>query len=52
MDQALENFDLCTDLLQSPEAKAHKEKKNEDVIVINLPNLQLDSTVSVEEVSF
>ncbi|KAG9487419.1 hypothetical protein GDO78_007327 [Eleutherodactylus coqui] len=50
MEQALENFDMCTDLLQSPEAKAYKEKENEDVIVIKLPNLQLDSTVSVEEI--
>ncbi|KAM3939691.1 calcineurin-binding protein cabin-1 isoform 2-T2 [Leptodactylus fuscus] len=50
MEQALENFDMCTDLLQSPEAKAYKEKENEEVIVIKLPNLQLDSTVSLEEI--
>ncbi|XP_044131457.1 calcineurin-binding protein cabin-1 isoform X2 [Bufo gargarizans] len=50
MEQALENFDICTDLLQSSEAKAYNGKENEDVIVIKLPNLQLDSTVSVEEI--
>ncbi|XP_069817249.1 calcineurin-binding protein cabin-1 isoform X3 [Dendropsophus ebraccatus] len=49
MEQALENFDMCTDLLQSSEAKAYKEKDDED-IVIKLPNLQLDSTVSTEEI--
>ncbi|CAJ0932528.1 unnamed protein product [Ranitomeya imitator] len=50
MEQALENFDMCTDLLQSQEAKACKGEENGDVIVIKLPNLQLDSTVSVEEI--
>ncbi|XP_075688174.1 calcineurin-binding protein cabin-1 isoform X2 [Rhinoderma darwinii] len=49
MEQALENFDMCTDLLQSSEAKAYKGKES-DVIVLKLPNLQLDSTVSVEEI--
>ncbi|KAM4051300.1 calcineurin-binding protein cabin-1 isoform 6-T7 [Anomaloglossus baeobatrachus] len=49
MEQAAENFDMCTDLLQSQEAKACKVKENEDV-VIKLPNLQLDSAVSVEEI--
>ncbi|XP_063769080.1 calcineurin-binding protein cabin-1 isoform X4 [Pseudophryne corroboree] len=50
MEQAVENFDICTDLLQSPEATEHRLKENKDVAVIRLPNLQLDSTVSVEEV--
>ncbi|KAG8597179.1 hypothetical protein GDO81_002185 [Engystomops pustulosus] len=50
MEQALENFEMCTDLLQSAEAKAYKEKENEDVVVFKLPNLQLDSTISVEEI--
>ncbi|XP_073530466.1 calcineurin-binding protein cabin-1 isoform X1 [Phyllobates terribilis] len=50
MEQALENFDMCTDLLQSQEAKACKVKENVDAVVIKLPNLLLDSTVSVEEI--
>ncbi|XP_075071745.1 calcineurin-binding protein cabin-1 isoform X2 [Mixophyes fleayi] len=50
MDQALENFDICTDLLQSPEATEYKLKENKDIVVFRLPNLQLDCTVSVEEI--
>ncbi|XP_056387142.1 calcineurin-binding protein cabin-1 isoform X2 [Hyla sarda] len=50
MEQALENFDMCTDLLQSSEAKAYKDNENEEDIVIKLPNLQLDSAISIEEI--
>ncbi|KAM4808088.1 calcineurin-binding protein cabin-1 [Rhinophrynus dorsalis] len=48
MEQSLENFDICTDLLQSSEAK--KASLENVALVIQLPNLQLDSTVSVEEI--
>ncbi|MEE6504285.1 hypothetical protein FKM82_005122 [Ascaphus truei] len=49
MEQAVENFDICTDLLQSSEA-TQSNSESEESVVIRLPNLQLDSTVSVEEV--
>ncbi|KAG8455870.1 hypothetical protein GDO86_001891 [Hymenochirus boettgeri] len=49
MEQALENFDICTDLLQSSEA-AQNKIEGEESWVIRLPNLQLDSVVSVEEI--
>ncbi|XP_018117370.1 calcineurin-binding protein cabin-1 isoform X3 [Xenopus laevis] len=49
MDQAVENFDICTDLLQSSEAKG-KQMQGEESLVIRLPNLQLDSALSVEEI--
>lgn len=47
MELALESYDVCTGLLQSkpkdPEGKYY---------TINLPNLRVDSAISVEEVSF
>lgn len=49
MEQALENYDICTEMLQnstSTQAKAG----NECSIVIRLPNLHVDSVVSLEEV--
>ncbi|KAM5192446.1 calcineurin-binding protein cabin-1 isoform 2-T2 [Mantella aurantiaca] len=50
MEQALENFDICTDLFHTPEAREYRLKEKEESVVIRLPNLQLDSTVSVEEI--
>ncbi|XP_053326414.1 calcineurin-binding protein cabin-1 isoform X2 [Spea bombifrons] len=49
MEQALENFDICTELLQSSEA-TNTNLESEEAMVIQLPNLQLDSVVSVEEI--
>ncbi|KAE8634593.1 hypothetical protein XENTR_v10002360 [Xenopus tropicalis] len=49
VEQALENFDICTDLLQSSEAK-EKRTQGEESLVFRLPNLQLDSVLSVEEI--
>uniref|UniRef100_A0A8C5LJ11 Calcineurin-binding protein cabin-1 n=1 Tax=Leptobrachium leishanense TaxID=445787 RepID=A0A8C5LJ11_9ANUR len=49
MEQALENYDICTDLLQSSEASKTR-MDGSGPVVICLPNLQLDSTVSVEEI--
>ncbi|XP_041575356.2 calcineurin-binding protein cabin-1 isoform X4 [Taeniopygia guttata] len=49
MEQALENYDICTEMLQnctSTQAKAG----NECSIVIRLPNLHVDSVVSLEEI--
>ena len=47
MELALESYDVCTGLLQSrpksPEGKHY---------TINLPNLRVDSAISLEEVSF
>lgn len=51
MEQALENFDICTDLFQTPEAREYRLKEKEESVVIRLPNLQLDSTISVKEAS-
>uniref|UniRef100_A0A8C0GBD3 Calcineurin binding protein 1 n=1 Tax=Chelonoidis abingdonii TaxID=106734 RepID=A0A8C0GBD3_CHEAB len=49
MEQALENYDICTEMLQSStavQAKAGSERS----IVIRLPNLHVDSVVSLEEI--
>lgn len=51
MEQALENYDICTEMLQSStviRAEAGAEQRD---IVIRLPNLCNDSVVSLEEVS-
>lgn len=48
MEQALENYDICTEILQSSSAEAGAEHGD---IVIRLPNLHNDSVVSLEEVS-
>ncbi|XP_072271694.1 calcineurin-binding protein cabin-1 isoform X2 [Pyxicephalus adspersus] len=50
MEQALENFDICTDLFQTPEAREHRLKENIESVAVRLPNLQLNSTISVEEI--
>uniref|UniRef100_A0A7N4PRI7 Calcineurin-binding protein cabin-1 MEF2-binding domain-containing protein n=1 Tax=Sarcophilus harrisii TaxID=9305 RepID=A0A7N4PRI7_SARHA len=48
MDQALENYDMCTELLQSAAAAGgHPEARSP---LIRLPNLHLDSVVSLEEI--
>ncbi|XP_051829345.1 calcineurin-binding protein cabin-1 isoform X3 [Antechinus flavipes] len=48
MDQALENYDMCTELLQSAAAAGgHSEARSP---LIRLPNLHLDSVVSLEEI--
>ncbi|XP_047417574.1 calcineurin-binding protein cabin-1 isoform X1 [Sciurus carolinensis] len=50
MEQALENYDICTEMLQSSiaiQAKAGTEQRD---IVIRLPNLHNDSIVSLEEI--
>uniref|UniRef100_A0A8I3PTI7 Calcineurin binding protein 1 n=1 Tax=Canis lupus familiaris TaxID=9615 RepID=A0A8I3PTI7_CANLF len=50
MEQALENYDICTEMLQSSttiQAEAGTEQRD---IVIRLPNLYNDSVVSLEEI--
>lgn len=49
MEQALENYDICTEMLQSSSTMQAKAG-NEGSIVIRLPNLHVDSVVSLEEV--
>ncbi|KAG8146479.1 hypothetical protein E2320_012814 [Naja naja] len=49
MEQALENYDVCTEMLQHSaalEAVPDSDKR----VVIRLPNLHVDSVVSLEEV--
>uniref|UniRef100_A0A8C7DD68 Calcineurin-binding protein cabin-1 n=1 Tax=Oncorhynchus kisutch TaxID=8019 RepID=A0A8C7DD68_ONCKI len=45
MDQALESYDVCTDMLQS-----HARTTEEDKYTIYLPNLRVDAAISVEEI--
>lgn len=50
MEQALENYDVCTEMLQhfaAVEAAPDSDKR----VVIRLPNLHVDSVVSLEEVT-
>lgn len=47
MEQALENYDICTEMLQSSAAAGAEQRD----VVICLPNLHNDSVVSLEEVS-
>ncbi|XP_060051228.1 calcineurin-binding protein cabin-1 isoform X2 [Erinaceus europaeus] len=50
MEQALENYDICTEMLQSStaiQAEAGTEPRD---IIIRLPNLHNDSVVSLEEI--
>lgn len=50
MEQALENYDVCTEMLQhsaAMEAVPDSDKR----VVIRLPNLHVDSVVSLEEVT-
>ena len=47
MEQALENYDVCTELLQGAAASGAEQGG----VVVRLPNLHNDSVVSLEEVS-
>ncbi|KAF4792801.1 Calcineurin-binding protein cabin-1 [Turdus rufiventris] len=49
MEQALENYDICTEMLQSSTGTQGKAG-TECSIVIRLPNLHVDSVVSLEEI--
>lgn len=51
MEQALENYDICTELLQSSTAIQAEAGTEQRDIIIRLPNLYNDSVVSLEEVS-
>uniref|UniRef100_A0A673YLQ4 Calcineurin-binding protein cabin-1 n=1 Tax=Salmo trutta TaxID=8032 RepID=A0A673YLQ4_SALTR len=44
MDQALESYDVCTDMLQS------RARTTDDKYTIYLPNLRVDAAISVEEI--
>ncbi|XP_045880435.1 calcineurin-binding protein cabin-1 isoform X5 [Meles meles] len=50
MEQALENYDICTELLQSSTAIQAEAGTEQRDIVIRLPNLYNDSVVSLEEI--
>uniref|UniRef100_A0A8C8ZFQ1 Calcineurin binding protein 1 n=1 Tax=Prolemur simus TaxID=1328070 RepID=A0A8C8ZFQ1_PROSS len=50
MEQALENYDICTEMLQSSSAIQAEAGAEQRDIVIRLPNLQNDSVVSLEEI--
>ncbi|XP_053443028.1 calcineurin-binding protein cabin-1 isoform X1 [Nycticebus coucang] len=50
MEQALENYDICTEVLQSSAAIQTEAGAEPRDIVIRLPNLQNDSIVSLEEI--
>lgn len=49
MEQALENYDICTEMLQSSTTMQRKAGDDSN-IVIRLPNLHVDSVVSLEEI--
>ncbi|XP_069071255.1 calcineurin-binding protein cabin-1 isoform X3 [Pleurodeles waltl] len=49
MEQALENYDICTEMLNSSAATQAKTESDSGT-VIRLPNLQVDSTISLEEI--
>ncbi|XP_045145500.1 calcineurin-binding protein cabin-1 [Echinops telfairi] len=50
MEQALENYDICTEVLQSSASlQAAGDSQRRD-LVIRLPNLHNDSVVSLEEI--
>uniref|UniRef100_A0A8C5IZT7 Calcineurin binding protein 1 n=1 Tax=Junco hyemalis TaxID=40217 RepID=A0A8C5IZT7_JUNHY len=49
MEQALENYDICTEMLQSS-SSSQAEAGTESSTVIRLPNLHVDSVVSLEEI--
>ncbi|XP_066546101.1 calcineurin-binding protein cabin-1 isoform X3 [Amia ocellicauda] len=49
MDQALESYDICTGMLQSQAALQAGSKEGEKY-TIHLPNLRMDSAISVEEI--
>ncbi|XP_054974664.1 calcineurin-binding protein cabin-1 isoform X2 [Sorex araneus] len=50
MEQALENYDICTEMLHSSTAIRAEAGAEPRDIVIRLPNLQNDSVVSLEEI--
>ncbi|XP_069353704.1 calcineurin-binding protein cabin-1 [Eulemur rufifrons] len=50
MEQALENYDICTEMLQSSSAIQAEAGAEQRDIVIRLPNLHNDSVVSLEEI--
>ncbi|XP_011823374.1 PREDICTED: calcineurin-binding protein cabin-1 isoform X1 [Mandrillus leucophaeus] len=50
MEQALENYDICTEMLQSSTAIQVEAGAGRRDIVIRLPNLHNDSVVSLEEI--
>ncbi|XP_052545399.1 calcineurin-binding protein cabin-1 isoform X5 [Tympanuchus pallidicinctus] len=49
MEQALENYDICTEMLQSSTTMQRKAG-DDSSIIIRLPNLHVDSIVSLEEI--
>ncbi|XP_015221768.2 calcineurin-binding protein cabin-1 isoform X4 [Lepisosteus oculatus] len=49
MEQALESYDICTGMLQSQAAVQSGSEEGEKYTV-HLPNLRVDSTISVEEI--
>uniref|UniRef100_A0A6I8NZF1 Calcineurin-binding protein cabin-1 n=1 Tax=Ornithorhynchus anatinus TaxID=9258 RepID=A0A6I8NZF1_ORNAN len=50
MEQALENYDICTEMLQSSSALQEASGSEKRSILISLPNLHTDSVVSLEEI--
>ncbi|XP_051009187.1 calcineurin-binding protein cabin-1 isoform X3 [Acomys russatus] len=50
MEQALENYDICTEMLQSSSVIQAEAGAEQGDIVIRLPNLHNDSIVSLEEI--
>ncbi|XP_047617863.1 calcineurin-binding protein cabin-1 isoform X4 [Phacochoerus africanus] len=50
MEQALENYDICTEMLQRSSAIRTQPGAQQRDIVIRLPNLHNDSVVSLEEI--
>ncbi|XP_037679390.1 calcineurin-binding protein cabin-1 [Choloepus didactylus] len=50
MEQALENYDICTEMLQSALATQADTGAERRGVVIRLPNLHNDSVVSLEEI--
>uniref|UniRef100_A0A4X2LET1 Calcineurin-binding protein cabin-1 n=1 Tax=Vombatus ursinus TaxID=29139 RepID=A0A4X2LET1_VOMUR len=50
MEQALENYDMCTELLQSAAAAQAGSGHESRSLLVRLPNLHLDSVVSLEEI--
>ncbi|XP_037014616.2 calcineurin-binding protein cabin-1 isoform X2 [Artibeus jamaicensis] len=50
MEQALENYDICTEMLQSSTAIQAEAGAEQRDIVIRLPNLHNHSVVSLEEI--
>ncbi|XP_030074198.1 calcineurin-binding protein cabin-1 isoform X1 [Microcaecilia unicolor] len=49
MEQALENYDICTEMLQSF-ATSQGQAGSENRLLIRLPNLHIDCSISLEEI--